>query len=204
MKLNEISRTAVSTWCPLPTYSNYMAAGSIAGYLEDFSSELKLEIFNTDPVSRKRHEPITETENTLIGKVTIPDRFNRLAWGKPNNDYEMGIIAGSMIDGSITLYDASKIVGSNGGEYVVWCVCVCVCAFSSIFFFSIYCFRQILCWSDDVILTCKNIDSNNNQRTNELIIQINRCHRVHAREAFRLSQGTRIQSFTVQFIGICR
>lgn len=117
MKLNEISRTAVTTWCPLPAYSNYIAAGSIAGSLEDFSSELKLEIFTTDPASCT-HKSISDTEDTLIGKVTLADRFDRLAWGRPNSDYELGIIAGSMIDGSIALYDASKIVGNQGEEYV--------------------------------------------------------------------------------------
>jgi protein transport protein SEC31 len=119
MKLSEISRTAVSTWCPLPNYSNYIAAGSIAGSLEDFTAGSKLEIFTIDATSSKHKTIDEENDNKmLLGRVTSADRFNRLAWGKPNNDYELGLIAGALVDGSISLYDASKIVG-NSDEYVV-------------------------------------------------------------------------------------
>ena len=114
MKLSEVSRTAVTTWCPLSSYSNYIAAGSIAGSLEDFTAGSKLEIFTTDPSSSKHTTIDEENDNKmLLGRVTSADRFNRLAWGKPSQDFELGVIAGALVDGSISLYDASKIVGNS-------------------------------------------------------------------------------------------
>jgi protein transport protein SEC31 len=111
MKLCEISRMAATTWCPLPTYSNYIACGSIAGSLENFTAGSKLEIFTIDPSSAKTISG--EGEDMLIGSVSCADRFNKLAWGKPSGDYEMGTVAGALVDGTISLYDASKIVGNK-------------------------------------------------------------------------------------------
>ncbi len=110
-RLNEIYRTAVSAWSPCPGYSNYLAVGSISGTI-DFSSEAKLEIIKGVDLKRTAD---TTTEGVL-GSVVSADRFNRLAWGQPGETFEMGVVAGAMLDGNITLWDPKKIIAA---EYVI-------------------------------------------------------------------------------------
>ena len=110
-RLNEIHRTAVSAWSPCPGHSHYLALGSISGSLEDFSSEAKLEIFKGLDLQKGSKK---ENDTKPLGTVVSADRFNRLAWGQPNDSFEMGVIAGAMADGNISLYDPKKIVD---GEY---------------------------------------------------------------------------------------
>jgi protein transport protein SEC31 len=112
-RLNEIYRTAVSAWSPCPGYSNYLAVGSISGTI-DFSSEAKLEIIKGVDLKRTAD---TTTEGAL-GSVVSADRFNRLAWGQPGETFEMGVVAGAMLDGNITLWDPKKIIAAEENSVI--------------------------------------------------------------------------------------
>eukprot|EP01080_Neovahlkampfia_damariscottae_P000496 gene496-8010_t len=102
MKINEIHRAAALTWCPCTEHTDIIATGSIAGSLEDFSSGSKIELFAKD---------LNSSEAKLLGSTNANDRFNRLSWGNPLPEtYSYGIIAGAMVDGTVGIWDASKII----------------------------------------------------------------------------------------------
>lgn len=102
MKLTEIPRAAVVAWCPCTEHANYIATGSILGSLDsDFSSSAKIEIFDTS----------VKHEAKLLGVAPSADRFTKLSWGNPApSEHALGVIAGSMVDGSISLFDPAKIL----------------------------------------------------------------------------------------------
>lgn len=102
MKINEIPRAAAISWCPLSEHSNVIATGTIAGSLKDFSAGSKLEFFSTN---------LNSTEANLLGGVDSYDRFNKLAWGNPcSNTYDYGVVAGAMVDGTISIWNPKNII----------------------------------------------------------------------------------------------
>lgn len=101
MKICEIERAAVVAWSSCSEYSSYFATGNIVGSLDsDFSSSAKIELFDS---SEKSGTPIAVARNS--------DRFTRLAWGNPSpQDFPLGVIAGSNVDGTIQLFNPERIM----------------------------------------------------------------------------------------------
>jgi hypothetical protein len=102
MKISEIDVTACSSWCPIPEFSNFIVTGTIPGTLDFSSSDSNLEIWKTN---------IDQKNAQLLKSLTVTERFNKLSWGNINQEkFKYGIIAGSMIDGSIGIWDANLIL----------------------------------------------------------------------------------------------
>jgi hypothetical protein len=97
-----IDRCAASSWCSTPEYSEYLVTGSIAGTLDFSSSESTLEFWSTG----------LKTNNAqLLGSLQVNERFNKLSWGNPlPNTFKYGIVAGSLTDGSIGIWDPTPTI----------------------------------------------------------------------------------------------
>ena len=109
MKLAEANRTqspATTAWSPLPQQPAYLAAGTVAGTMGlDFDTSAHLEIMHVDFSNPK--------EQKVLGKTTAADRFHKLVWGLTgvnNESFPLGIIAGGLANGSVNLWDPSKII----------------------------------------------------------------------------------------------
>lgn len=104
MALKQVNRSATVAFSPM---SPVLAAGTMAGAIDlSFSSSACLELFGVDLSS-------SESELKLLGNVPVSDRFNRLSWGKFGSDtkhFPHGIIAGGLVDGSVNLWDPSKLL----------------------------------------------------------------------------------------------
>eukprot|EP00586_Coscinodiscus_wailesii_P014845 CAMPEP_0172501496 /NCGR_PEP_ID=MMETSP1066-20121228/150412_1 /TAXON_ID=671091 /ORGANISM="Coscinodiscus wailesii, Strain CCMP2513" /LENGTH=310 /DNA_ID=CAMNT_0013276297 /DNA_START=178 /DNA_END=1107 /DNA_ORIENTATION=+ len=97
-------RGAVVAWSPLTDHADVIALGTKdsggIGF-DDYGGEL--EIYDTS---------ITSTcEPRVLGKIKTTSRFASLAWTATtdNDDYPMGLVAGGMIDGSVTVWDPAVI-----------------------------------------------------------------------------------------------
>ncbi|KAL9652844.1 hypothetical protein ABK040_010876 [Willaertia magna] len=88
---------------------------------DDFFSESSTSPFFSTLVNEPTHHHHSTSSSTLtsdfvlLGKIQVPDRFNRLSWGMPNSleNFPLGVLAGSQTDGSISLYNVKKIVKSS-------------------------------------------------------------------------------------------
>ncbi|CAN6442260.1 unnamed protein product [Victoria cruziana] len=91
----------------------YLAAGTMAGAVDiSFSSSANLEVFKLDFQS-------DEWELPVVGGCPSSERFNRLSWGKPgpgSKEYELGLIAGGLVDGSINIWNPLKLISSKDAE----------------------------------------------------------------------------------------
>ena len=101
-----VDRAATLAFSPT---APYVAAGTMAGAIDmSFTTSSTLEIFKVDFDG--------STELPLAGAaVPAPERFHRLAWGTTGIESEthsLGIIAGGLVDGTVLLYDPSKVVGT--------------------------------------------------------------------------------------------
>lgn len=124
MRLKEIKRTAVTSWCPVAPFTNYMVSGSIAGLLTDFNAQPKLEILDT---SHRRRD--NNGSSLVVGSITTSERFTRVSWSGNRNvvsspetsvsssdsetDEIGGLIAGALVGGSIGIWDPQIIVGHH-------------------------------------------------------------------------------------------
>lgn len=72
-----------------------------------FSSSANLEIFNLDFQSNDPDLPV-------IGDCPSSERFNRLSWSKAASaaadDYSLGLVAGGLVDGSISVWNPLKLI----------------------------------------------------------------------------------------------
>ncbi|KAF5196242.1 transport protein SEC31-like protein, partial [Thalictrum thalictroides] len=88
--------------------SPYLAAGTMAGAVDlSFSSSANIEIFKLDFQSNQ------DTDLSLVGESPSAERFNRLAWGSVGSDTEefsLGLIAGGLVDGSVTLWNPLSLI----------------------------------------------------------------------------------------------
>ncbi|KAL8171502.1 hypothetical protein V2J09_023306 [Rumex salicifolius] len=86
----------------------YLAAGTMAGAVDlSFSTSAHIEIFKLDFQS-------DEPELPLLGQSTSSERFNRLSWGKSGSnseEFNLGLIAGGLIDGKIGIWNPNAIIG---------------------------------------------------------------------------------------------
>ena len=65
---------------------------------------------NTEEEEKKKKEALKRSPK-LLAQIQVPDRFNRLSWGTPGTTGDsLGIIAGGQVDGTISLFDANKMV----------------------------------------------------------------------------------------------
>ncbi|PKU77187.1 protein transport protein SEC31 homolog B [Dendrobium catenatum] len=103
-------RSALAAFAP---DAPYLAAGTMAGAVDlSFSSSANLEIFKLDFQSDSQELPV-------VGACPSSDRFNRLSWGKPKSvsgEYSLGLIAGGLGDGTISLWNPVKLIGSEGSD----------------------------------------------------------------------------------------
>lgn len=97
-------RSALAAFAP---DAPYLAAGTMAGAVDlSFSSSANLEIFKLDFQSDSQELPV-------VGACPSSDRFNRLSWGKPKSgsgEYSLGLIAGGLGDGTISLWNPLKLI----------------------------------------------------------------------------------------------
>ncbi|KAK4841237.1 hypothetical protein QYF36_001217 [Acer negundo] len=98
----------------------YMAAGTMAGAVDlSFSSSANLEIFKLDFQSDDHDLPV-------VGECPSSERFNRIAWGKngsASEEFELGLVAGGLVDGNIDLWNPHTLIRSSatatGGDPLV-------------------------------------------------------------------------------------
>lgn len=96
MKLNEIPRTATFAWSSdlLPL----LATGTVAGAMDaNFDSLSNLEIWEA-------------FSDTPLFSATVDNRFYNVAWSQSLAKYPRGIIAAAFENGTITFYDADKLI----------------------------------------------------------------------------------------------
>ncbi|KAK3223874.1 hypothetical protein Dsin_010899 [Dipteronia sinensis] len=88
----------------------YMAAGTMAGAVDlSFSSSANLEIFKLDFQSDDHDLPV-------VGECPSSERFNRIAWGKngsASEEFELGLVAGGLVDGNIDLWNPHTLIRSS-------------------------------------------------------------------------------------------
>ncbi|PWA98106.1 WD40/YVTN repeat-like-containing domain, Ancestral coatomer element 1, Sec16/Sec31 [Artemisia annua] len=102
--IKEVIRSASVAFAP---HAPYIAAGTMAGAVDmSFSSSANLEIFKLDFQSDDRDLP-------LLGAVGSSEPFNRLSWGRGDGEeFELGIVAGGLVDGTISLWNPKLLIGS--------------------------------------------------------------------------------------------
>lgn len=106
--LREIPRTATFAWSS-GTSSPLLATGTKAGAVDEgFSNETQLELWDLDLDSQQGRE-LKPAVN-----ISTDSRFNDIAWTSGNDDQSRGIIAGALENGSLDLWDADKLLSSDG------------------------------------------------------------------------------------------
>lgn len=97
---------AVLSWSPLSSIPNLVALGTkdSAGIgFDDHGGELELHMLDFS-------SPDLKTK--LVGKSKAGARFSSIAWSQMSNNasmYTHGLIAGGMVDGTINIWDPSKV-----------------------------------------------------------------------------------------------
>ncbi|KAJ1962794.1 protein transport protein S31 [Dipsacomyces acuminosporus] len=106
-----IERTAIPAWGPQQS-ETLIAAGTVAGAMDaSFSNTSELEIFKLT----------AETEGALapVGKVEASARFQRLAWSGKIESYGLGVLAGGLENGDITVWNPEKIISGEADAAVL-------------------------------------------------------------------------------------
>lgn len=103
--MNRSASVAVSPEFP------YLAAGTMAGAVDlSFSTSAYIEIFKLDFQSDDQDIPV-------IAQSTSSERFNRLSWSRINgsnsDEFSLGLIAGGLIDGTISLWNPASLIRSE-------------------------------------------------------------------------------------------
>ncbi|KAL3683229.1 hypothetical protein R1sor_001251 [Riccia sorocarpa] len=108
--LKSIARSATVAFAPT---GSIMAAGTIAGAIDAlFNSSASIEILQLDFAN-------TEQELPVLASCSSTEKFNRLSWGKSavgSEEYALGIIAGSLEDGSIMLWNPARLTNEDSGS----------------------------------------------------------------------------------------
>jgi len=98
-------------WCPISGKGHLLAAATREGTVdENFQSHNCLEILDTTFTSGRPGIP-------SVGRIQSEQAFTALAWGhaEDRQTYPSGIIVGGMNDGSLTIWDPSKLIDSGAG-----------------------------------------------------------------------------------------
>eukprot|EP01083_Nonionella_stella_P045693 122579_1 len=110
MLQKQINRAATLAWCPDDRGRTLLAAGTVEGMLDaNFQSSTQLEIYDTSL-------SVPGTGMPIVGSVSSRSCFKKLSWGCKGiaeGSHPLGIIAGGMADGSLTLWDANSIVNQG-------------------------------------------------------------------------------------------
>ncbi|KAG7817309.1 hypothetical protein KL928_004044 [Ogataea angusta] len=110
VKLREVAETATFAW----SYDSMplIATGTLAGAMDEtFSSESALQIWDVF------------SKDVPLAKFSLDNKFTSLAWSKPSEKYERGLLAGAFENGSIQLWnsgsllDNSDLAASSVAEY---------------------------------------------------------------------------------------
>ncbi|KAJ1894317.1 protein transport protein S31, partial [Kickxella alabastrina] len=101
-----IERTAIPAWGPQQS-EPLLAAGTVAGAMDaTFSNTSSLELFR-----------LSTSEDTAaleaVGKATASARFQRLAWSGKVESGSLGVLAGGLENGDITVWDPAKILSGE-------------------------------------------------------------------------------------------
>eukprot|EP01116_Phalansterium_solitarium_P012749 TRINITY_DN2929_c0_g1_i8.p1 TRINITY_DN2929_c0_g1~~TRINITY_DN2929_c0_g1_i8.p1 ORF type:complete len:1128 (+),score=373.01 TRINITY_DN2929_c0_g1_i8:203-3586(+) len=118
MKLQEVDKNVTVAWSCLPSQPALLAGGTVAGSLDsNFDTSAHLEILSLDLA--RPSKPLQ-----VLGSTTAPDRFHKLCWGMTgvaNETFPQGVIAGGLANGTVNLWDASKII-SGAPNPLIACV----------------------------------------------------------------------------------
>ncbi|CAA6671881.1 unnamed protein product [Spirodela intermedia] len=109
--IKSVPRSALAAFSP---EAPYLATGTMAGAVDlSFSSSANLEIFKMDLRSEGHELP-------LAGACPSGERFHRLSWGRPptspSEDYSLGLVAGGLVDGSISIWNPLRLISASSGE----------------------------------------------------------------------------------------
>nr|POE46926.1 protein transport protein sec31 [Quercus suber] len=105
VRLREIPRTAVFAWSPGPSTPLLVTGTRTGAVSDDFSSDTKLELWDLGLTKLHHDEELTMP----IGSITTDAGFNDIAWGEPDDEYPLGVVAGALENGSIDLWDVDKL-----------------------------------------------------------------------------------------------
>ncbi|KAG7694870.1 hypothetical protein KL951_004047 [Ogataea haglerorum] len=97
VKLREVAETATFAW----SYDSMplMATGTLAGAMDEtFSSESALQIWDVF------------SKDVPLAKFSLDNKFTSLAWSKPSDKYERGILAGAFENGAIQLWNSGSLL----------------------------------------------------------------------------------------------
>lgn len=118
VKLKEIHRTSTFAWSPSPSLP-LLATGTVAGALdESFSNNGQLEIWAPDFLDKHEYDLGAEGQAGPRASITTTSRFNRLAWGYTDGDWDRGVLVAGMENGELDIWDPSQILAS--AEYVFY------------------------------------------------------------------------------------
>ncbi|KAI9834889.1 MAG: hypothetical protein M1819_002797 [Sarea resinae] len=113
VRLREIPRTATFAWSP-GSAPPLIATGTRAGAVDaDFSNETQLELWDLD-----LGNPEQGVELQPAASINTDSRFHDIAWGRVDNDYSRGIIAGALENGSLDLWDAGKLLAGESDSFM--------------------------------------------------------------------------------------
>ena len=113
MNVKSISKSATVAWSPLQQRPGLLAAGTVAG--ADAFSAPSLDILAVDLSADGQ-------EMASLGSVPIDDRVERLTWGTKgvaDGQFSSGLIAGGLVDGTVAVWDANKIMAGAGAGAAV-------------------------------------------------------------------------------------
>ncbi|KAK2733484.1 protein transport protein S31 [Myotisia sp. PD_48] len=112
VRLREIPRTATFAWSP-GRASSFIATGTRAGAVDaDFSNETFLELWDLDLDSDR-----IGAELQPAARVSTDSGFHDLAWAE-SDDSTRGIIGGALESGTLSLWDADKLLNGSSPEPV--------------------------------------------------------------------------------------
>ncbi|ERF75723.1 Protein transport protein sec31 [Endocarpon pusillum Z07020] len=113
VRLREIPRTAAFAWSP-GAASPLVATGTKAGAVDiDFSNETCLELWDLGLDGKGQSSELKPS-----GKAATEAGFHDLAWTNFGTNSRRGIIAGALDDGSLSLWDADKLLAGDESSLV--------------------------------------------------------------------------------------
>ena len=112
VKLKEIHRTSTFAWSPSPSLP-LLATGTVAGALdESFSNNGQLEIWAPDFLDKHEYDLGAEGQAGPKASITTTSRFNKLAWGYADGDWDRGVLVAGMENGELDIWDPSQILAN--------------------------------------------------------------------------------------------
>ncbi|KAI6780403.1 uncharacterized protein J7T54_007252 [Emericellopsis cladophorae] len=105
VRLRELPRTATFAWSS-GSGKPLLVTGTRAGAVDaDFSDESKLELWDLALDDQQQG-----LELQPVASISTESKFYDIAWGPPDEEHPLGIIAGALESGSLDLWDAKKLL----------------------------------------------------------------------------------------------